>query len=139
MSSFWTCPKCKRLFANKNQVHSCRFFPVVKHLEGKGKLANSLYEILKEKIKKEIGFFRIESLPCCIHLVKDPAYTFAGVYILKDKIRIHFTLSYKLENPRIDKFSQMSANRWLYSLDVKQEEEIDKELLGWLKKGYGLK
>lgn len=136
MTNLWTCSKCKRLFVNKNQVHSCRLYPVEKHLEGKGELAKSLYETLNEKIKREIGSFRIESLPCCIHFVKYPAYTFAGVYILKDKIKIHFTLNPELEDSRVDKFSQMSAHRWLYSLDIRQKGEIDKELMNWLTRSY---
>lgn len=136
MTNLWTCPKCRRQFVNKNQVHSCRVYPVEKHLQGKSEEAQSLYKILKEKIKKEVGSFRIESLPCCIHFVKDPAYTFAAVYILKNKIRVHFGLGYQLVSPRIEKFSQMSANRWLYSLGIRQKEEIDKEFLNWLKQAY---
>lgn len=136
MSTLWTCPKCQRKFEKRNQVHSCRFYPVEKHLVGKSVLAKSLYEILLKKMEKEVGPFRIESLTCCIHLVKDPAYTFGAVYILENKIRVHFGLGCKLVSPRINKFSQMSASRWLYSLDIKREAEIDKELIGWLKQAY---
>lgn len=137
MNNLWTCPKCQRKFEKKSQVHSCRFYPVEKHLAGKSEEAKSLYEILLRKMEKEVGTFRIESLPCCIHFVRDPAYTYGCVYILKDKIRVHFTIESKLEDSRIGKFTQMSANRWLYSLDIKSEEEIDKELLTWLKQAYG--
>jgi hypothetical protein len=65
-------------------------------------------------------------------------YTFAAVYALKNKIRIHFTLDYKLENPRIDKSSQMSKKRYLYSIDIEKEDEINKELISWLKQAYDL-
>ena len=132
----WTCPKCKRKFGKEGQSHSCTIYLVSKHLAGK-EAGTRLYNALASKIKKEAGKFRVESLPCCIHFVS--THTFAGVYVLKDKIRIHFTLSNKLDSPRISKFSQMSAKRYLYSIDIKDEREMDKELMGWLKESYKTK
>ncbi|NYZ60771.1 hypothetical protein H0O01_03680 [Candidatus Micrarchaeota archaeon] len=126
----WTCPKCKRKFEKKGQTHSCAFYPVAKHLAGK-EVGKKLYNALIAKMKKEIGKFRVESLPCCIHFVS--TYTFAAVYALRDKIRIHFTLDHKLESPRIIRFSQIAAKRYMYSIDIKDEGELDKELLGWIK------
>ena len=136
MTKKWTCPKCKRVFQKKNQGHSCTVYPVEKHLKNKD-YAKKLYSELKKIIRKKIGNFKIESLPCCIHFVS--SYTFAAVYALKNKIRIHFTLDYKLDSSRIDKFNQMSAKRYLYSIDIEKEDEIDKELISWLKKAYNLK
>jgi len=106
------------------------------HFKGKEDVARPLYNKLQEKIKK-IGPLTVESLPCCIHLVG--TYTFAAVYALKDKIRIHFALDYGLESPRIDKSSQVAKNRYQYSIDVKKEGEIDAELISWLKHAYNLK
>ncbi len=126
----WTCPKCKRKFEKKGQSHSCTCYPVAKHLAGK-EIGKRLYNALTSKMKKDIGKFRVESLPCCIHFVT--TYTFAAVYALRDKIRIHFTLYRKLDSPRIGRFSQISGKRYMYSIDVKDEKEMDKELMGWLK------
>lgn len=137
MKKIWTCPKCKRKFEKKGQVHSCKIYPLDKHFESKEEIARSLYNTLKTSIEKNIGPFKVESLPCCIHFVS--TYTFAAIFALKDKIRIHFTLNYKLRSSRIDKFSQMSSNRYLYSIDIEKEEEIDKELISWLKQSYNLK
>jgi hypothetical protein len=33
----------------------------------------------------------------------------------------------------------MSANRYLCSIDIEKEDEIDNELISWLKKAYKLK
>jgi hypothetical protein len=133
----WTCPKCKRKFEKKGQSHSCTVYPIEKHFKGKEGVARPLYDELKAKIRKDIGAFREESLPCCIHFVS--TFTFAGVYALRDKIRIHFGLDYELKDKRIDKYSRMSANRFFYSIDVKDKKEIDKELIGWLKQAYNIK
>ena len=130
MAKLWTCPKCKRKFEKTNQSHSCTVYPVAKHLKGK-EVGKMLYNALTTKMKKEIGRFRVESLPCCIHFVS--TYTFAAVYALRDKIRIHFTLSHKLDSPRIGRFSHVSGKRYMYSIDIKDEKEMDKELMGWIK------
>lgn len=135
MAKLWKCPKCKREFKNKNQSHSCVAFPIEKHLKGK-ELATELFEYLKKEIKKNIGPLKIESLPCCIHLVSN--YTFGAVWALKDRIRIDFRLNHKIKSKNLWKEIQISKNRYLYYFDIKSKKEINKELVGWIKEAYNL-
>ena len=137
MKELWTCPKCKRQFEKRNQVHSCNLYPLDNHFKGREEIARPLYEKLREQIEKNIGPFKVESLPCCIHFVS--TYTFAAAYALRNKIRIHFTLNHELQNLRIKKSSQMSNNKYLYSVDIEKSEEIDKELISWLRQAYNLR
>ena len=136
MKELWTCPKCKRQFEKRNQVHSCNLYPLDKHFKGKEKIARPLYDKLIEQVEKNIGFFKVESLPCCIHFVSN--YTFAAVYALKNQVRVHFTLNHELENLRIKKSSQMSKNKYLHSLDIEKSDEVDEELISWLRQAYNL-
>ncbi len=78
-----------------------------------------------------MGSLEIESLECCIHFLS--AYTFAVVKILKGKIRVGFTLSRKIKSKRINQIVQMSTNRYLYSVDIAKDEDIDEELLEWIR------
>jgi hypothetical protein len=133
----WKCPRCSREFAKKGQQHSCTVYPLENHFKGRMDVARPLFDELKLRIEHDIGPFKVESLPCCIHLVS--TYTFAAVYALRDRIRIHFTLGYKLNSSRIDKFSQMSTKRYLYSIDIKSNGEMDRELMNWLKQAYNFK
>ena len=125
----WTCPECGRQFERTGQAHSCKPFPLEQHFKGKpsGKL---LFEKLKQAIKKQTGPFKIESLECCIHFVS--TFTFAAVKIFKEKIRVDFSLSRKLNSQRINQFVQMSAHRYLYAIDILTENEIDDELMKWI-------
>lgn len=129
-TGLWTCPQCGRLFERKGQMHSCRPYPLAQHFERKpyGKL---LYKILKERMEEQLGGFRVESLECCIHFVTTS--TFAAVKILKDGLRIDFSLARHLEHPRFSHEVKMSAHRYLYFVDIKSEEDIDPELLDWLR------
>jgi hypothetical protein len=97
-------------------------------------LAKELFEDLKSKITKSIGKLKIESPPCCIHLVSN--YTFGAVWPMKDRIRIDFRTDFKIKNKKVWKFIKMSANRYLYYLEIKDKKEIDKELISWIKKAY---
>ena len=135
MNKLWVCPKCKREFAKKNQSHSCVFYPIEKHFRDK-EFAEALFEYLKKEIEQNIGPLKIESLPCCIHLVSN--YTFGAVWALRDRIRIDFRLDHKIKSPKIYKELQISANRYLYYFDIKNKKEINKQLLGWIKEAYKL-
>ena len=132
----WTCPECKREFLRKQQAHSCVHFPLENHFKNKGLAARPLFDSLVKAIEKEIGPVKIESLPCCIHLVS--SYTFGAVWALKDKIRIDFRIDTKISDPRVSKEVQMSPNRFLYYLDIKDQQEIDDKLIAWLRKAYFL-
>ncbi len=133
MGKMWKCPKCKREFKNKNQVHSCTKFPLAKHFKNK-EFAKELFDDLKKKVSKSIGGLKIESPPFCIHLVSN--YTFGAVWPMKDRIRIDFRTDFKIKSKKIWKVIKMSANRYLYYLEIKDKKEIDKELIGWIKRAY---
>jgi len=135
MSKLWQCPKCKREFAKKNQAHSCVSFPLENHFKNKA-YAKELFEYLKDKIETKVGPLKIESLPCCIHLVSH--YTFGAVWALKDKIRIDFRTNYLIKSKKIWKMIKMSRNRYLYYFEIKDKKEIDKELINWISKAYFL-
>jgi hypothetical protein len=137
MKNLWTCPKCGRIFEKKNQVHSCRRYPLEKHFKGKEDVAKPLFNDLKAKIKRSIGPIKVISLPCCIHFFG--LFDFAAVFPLKDKIRIHFALDHKLKSSRVDKSSKYSASRFMHSIDIESKKRIDKELIGWLKEAYHLR
>jgi hypothetical protein len=132
----WQCPKCKREFSKNNQQHSCVKFPLGKHFAGKEKIAKPLFDDYVNKIKKNIGPVKIESLPCCIHLVS--SYTFGAVWAMKDKIRIDFRLDKDIKDKKISRKIKISPNRYMYYFDIKEKKEIDKKLIGWVKKAYGL-
>jgi len=129
----WTCPTCKRKFARQGQPHSCRPFPLEQHFKNKTE-SKILYHKLKQTLKNEIGYYKIESLKCCIHFVS--SFTFAAAKIFTDKIRVDFSLSRKIRNKRFTYVTPMSTHRYLYGVDVMTEDDIDAELLNWIKEAH---
>ena len=51
----------------------------------------------------------------------------------KTYITVTFGLQYKKESPRIDAASEPYPNRWTHHILIASEEEIDDELMGWIK------
>jgi hypothetical protein len=77
------------------------------------------------------------SLPCCIHLAATD--DFLAVLPKRDRLEIRFTLHRRLDSPRIRACSQTSRTSYKHSIDVSQVEDIDAELLGWLREAYRLR
>ena len=48
-------------------------------------------------------------------------------------ITVTFGLRYKKESPRIDTSSEPYPNRWTHHMLISSVEEIDDELMGWIK------
>ena len=48
-------------------------------------------------------------------------------------ITVSFGLRYKKESPRIDVASEPYPNRWTHHMLVASVEEVDDELMGWIK------
>ncbi len=48
-------------------------------------------------------------------------------------ITVTFGLQYKKESPRIDAASEPYPNRWTHHILISSVEEIDDELMGWIK------
>lgn len=96
-----------------------------------------MYYTLKKAVTERVGLFRTESLECCIHLVS--RFTFAAIRIMKDHLRVSFTVGRKIKSGRIHDCVQTSANRFIHSVDIGSGEEIDDALLDWIQEAYEIK
>lgn len=132
----WKCNNCHRSFAKVNQSHSCVVYPLDEHFKNKEN-QRDLFNAYLEFVRKNVGEFKTEALPCCIHLVS--TFTFSAAWILKDKIRIDFATSNKIDNERIYHVEQPSTNRYIHYLEISTENDLDEELANWLKQAYLLK
>ena len=51
---------------------------------------------------------------------------------------VTFGLEHRIESPRIDIATEPYPNRWTHHVVVYKEEEIDEELLGWIKEAAAI-
>ena len=99
-----------------------------------------LYEAFVQRLFAEIDNVTVKVQKTQISFSNK--YNFAFVSFLparkaKDRPEIYITvtfgLRYKKESPRIDAASEPYPNRWTHHLLISSEEEIDDELMGWIK------
>jgi len=99
-----------------------------------------LYERLEEKILSEIEHVTIKVQKTQISFFNKHMFacvSFARVRRKKDcpasYIVVTFGLGYKLESPRIDVATEPYPNRWTHHTLISEIDEIDDELIGWIK------
>ena len=99
-----------------------------------------VYEALEDRILNEIENVRIKVQKTQITFYN--RYLFACVSFMRvrkkkdcpsDYMVVTFGLSHKAEPPRIDIATEPSLNRWTHHALVSSIEEINDELMGWVK------
>src|SRR5580692_8058314 len=106
------------------------------HLEDKELVVTQIYKQLINELQK-FGQLKIEPKKTSIHLGN--RFGFAGVYTRKNYINLEVHLNYKLASQRVSKVEQASANRYHHIIKLTNIDEIDRELLNWLRQAYDLK
>jgi Domain of unknown function (DUF5655) len=100
-----------------------------------GPSSRQLYKQLLTAIRP-IGKFREEIKKTSVHLLRGSA--FAGVRPRKQYLLLTIKATAPIKNPRIVKEEQVSKNRWHLEVKLSSENEIDRELLTWLREAYDL-
>ena len=99
-----------------------------------------LYEKLEERILSEIDNVRIKTQKSQISFYNKHLFaciSFARVRKKKDcpknYIVVTFGLEHKAESSRIDMATEPYPNRWTHHLLISKLDEIDEELMNWIK------
>jgi hypothetical protein len=100
-----------------------------------GPASLKLYEELLTALNS-IEAFREEMKKTCIHLVRGSA--FAGIRPRKQHLLLTIKALKPIKSSRILKAERVSKNRWHLELKLASMEDIDSELLSWLRDAYDL-
>ena len=102
--------------------------------------AVSLYERLEGLILEQIPDVKIKVTKTQISFSNKRGFAFVSFNpCRKAKERpnvwttVTFGLSYRKDSPRIDMATEPYPNRWTHHVMVGSEEEIDAELMGWIR------
>ncbi|MFQ6013500.1 MAG: DUF5655 domain-containing protein [Thermoplasmata archaeon] len=128
--NLWQCPYCGREFARRGQSHSCVSVSVEDHFRGKPERLRGVFRRMLEALE-EGGTARVDAVKSAINLAD--RFHFAMVYVQRDGLKVEFGLGRELEGPRILRTQRLAPNLVLHFVKVSQEEEVDDQLLGWLK------
>ena len=109
----WTCPRCGRPFANRNQPHSCVVASVEEHLAGKGEHAAALFRRFAEAVE------------AC-----------GPVTLAAAKTRVGFQA--RVLQPRFRRIESLSPRNHVHHFRIRSPDEIDAEVAAWLREAYAV-
>lgn len=96
---------------------------------------NDLYQNLLEELNK-FGKITIEEKKTSFHLKNRAA--FAGVHPKKSYFILNIVSSYPIQSHRIIHQEQVSKSRFHNRIKIEKPQDIDRELLGWLRDAFTL-
>src|SRR5690349_12034402 len=132
----WTCPKCQRTFKRKDQQHSCVLISKDALFKKRPPELKTLYETIAKEVNK-LGPYREETVPPDVIYFKTVS-TFLGVKVKSKHLEVEFFLDHHENNPAISQCLQTSKHRFAHVVPVDKMEDINLELLGWIKTSYQL-
>ena len=101
-----------------------------------------LYQSLAEKVLAEYPDAQIKVQKSQIAFYDKHNFAFVWLPIRKVKNRpeiyiiVSFVLSYRLDSPRIIESTEPYPNRWTHHVIVQDQNEIDTELMDWMKEAH---
>lgn len=110
-------------------------FTVRQHFEGRAPVVEAIYAKLLAAARK-LGPVAEDPKKTSIHLVR--ATAFAGVATRKDALVLTLKSATDVDSPRVVKREQTSKSRWHVEVRLEAPSDVDRELVGWLKKAYEL-
>jgi hypothetical protein len=101
-----------------------------------GDAMRPVFDELLARVRREVGRAEVVGLPCCIHLCG--THDFLAVLVRKAWLEVRFSLRRELRHPRIKQAARISSDKYKHSTDIATVQDIDDELLGWLREAYHL-
>jgi hypothetical protein len=105
------------------------------HFVGRQPHVRAIYDGILDAAK-QFGVVREEAKKTSIHLSNRTA--FAGVATRKDTLILTLKSAGDISNPRIIKHERVSANRWHLDVRLQSPDQIDTELIAWIRTAFEL-
>lgn len=95
----------------------------------------AIYDRLRAALAA-IGPFGEEPKKTSIHLTRTTG--FAGAHPRKQSLLLNLRTAQPIDSPRIAKVEQVSKSRYHNELKLSHPDQVDAELIGWLRDAYAL-
>lgn len=131
----WRCPRCGRVFANRNQTHTCGLHSLEEHFAGREPIAIDTY-LAFEAAARETGDVIV--LPEKTRVAFQVRMSFAAATIRRRWVDAHVVLARRLDSPRFRKVETFSPRNHLHLFRLAAPEEVDAEVKAWLQEAYAV-
>jgi hypothetical protein len=130
----WTCPRCGRSFANRNQPHACGpLDDLARHLDGRDPTVVAIYRRLVELAERNGP---VTVLPERTRIAFQVRMSFAAVVLRRRWVDGHVVLARRLEHPRFRRVESFSPRNHVHHFRLASLAEVDDEVAAWLAEAY---
>ncbi len=134
-AELWTCPRCRRRFANRNQSHACGSYDLESHFAGCTPNVRLTYHRLAGLIH-ELG--PVTVLPEKTRIAFRVRMSFAAVMPRKRWLDGHVVLARRNEHPRFRKIDYISPRNLVHYFRLHDPAEVDDDVRNWLAEAYAV-
>jgi hypothetical protein len=135
MQAMWTCPKCGRSFANRNQSHFCSDVGLDEHFKGREPDVVATFERLLAAARKNGP---VTVLPEKTRIAFQARMSFAAFTLRKRWVDGHVVLARRLENARFRRIDYISPRNQVHVFRLQEPLEVDAEVEAWLAEAYSV-
>ena len=132
--ALWTCPRCGRAFARRNQTHTCR--PLVsldEHFDGRSPEVRAIFDRVVE-LAERCG--PVAVLPERSRIALQARMSFAALQPRRATLDGHVVLARRLESPRFRRIETFGPRNHVHAFRFASVEEVDDEVAAWLAEAY---
>lgn len=133
MRALWTCPRCGRSFANRNQSHFCSDVTLDSHLARCDTAVVETFRRLREAAERA-GPFKI--LPEKTRIAFQVRMSFAAFTLHRHWIDGHVVLAHRRESERFRRVQVVSPRNQVHQFRLHDPAEVDAEVESWLAEAY---
>src|SRR5436190_22699630 len=108
---------------------------VEQHFDGRSPRVRDIYDTIVG-VAREFGPVEEDPKKTSIHLNRKTA--FAGIQTRREFLILTVKASKDIPDARVSKREHTSANRWYHEIKLGHPDEIDHQILGWLRDSYEL-
>ena len=129
----WTCPRCGRGFANRNQTHTCGLGTLDAHLAGRDPEVVAIFWRLVELAERNGP---VTVLPEKTRVAFQVRMSFAAVIPRRRWVDGHVVLARRFEHPRFRRVESFSPRNHVHHFRLARLDEVDDEVAAWLAEAY---
>jgi len=136
MKPLWSCRRCGRTFANRNQVHVCARVPLRDYLRGKPRPVVALCRKFLAAARAAAAGGPVRIVVQKTGITLQGRVSFAYVRVLRDCLGVAVLLPQPVEHPRFTKIQTASRRCHLHHFAIRFANEIDQDVRTWLREAY---
>jgi hypothetical protein len=129
----WTCPRCGRSFAARNQVHACGRWDLARHLDGRPPAVVATFWAVVDAAR---ACGPLEVVPEKTRVALHARMSFAALVPRQRWVDGHVVLARRLESPRFRLVETYSPRNHLHAFRLAGPDEVDAEVRAWLAEAY---